>query len=330
MTQNQSEFLVVRLPEIAKWRGTPRAWALCGLIFLICAAVRFSLSWWLTPVLFLTFFPAIMAGALFCGWGGGLAVLVLSTLVAWYFFLPPYHSFVISDAETLIQLLGFLLVGTFGVALIAALVELVQRLDAAARLQEGLFRELQHRTANNMQIVAAMLHLTRDQVADEAALEVLDRAAARISSMAQLHRRLYSQEAYERGLEPILRDVLRESFGDVPVDVRLDVGVDGLSLDQMMSILLLVNEAAMNAAKHVFRPREGGRFEVSLAEPANGRVRLVIHDDGPGLPGATGRDDARSSLGMTIMRALARQLGGSLQVLEGPGTGLQVDIPLRR
>jgi two-component sensor histidine kinase len=86
----------------------------------------------------------------------------------------------------------------------------------------------------------------------------------------------------------------------------------------------------MNAAKHVFRPGEGGRFEVSLAEPANGQVRLVIRDDGPGLPGATGADDARSSLGMTIMRAFAGQLGGSLQVLEGPGTGLQVDIPLRR
>lgn len=330
MTQKQNEFWVVQLPEITKWRGSLRAWALCGLIFLACAAIRFSLSWWLTPVLFLTFFPAIMAGALFCGWVAGFAVLVLSTLVAWYFFLPPYHSFVISDAETFIQLLGFLLVGMFGVALIAALVELVQRLDAAARLQEGLFRELQHRTANNMQIVAAMLHLTRDEVADEAALEVLDRAAARISSMAQLHRRLYSQEAYERGLEPILRDVLRESFGDVPVDVRLDVEVEGLSLDQMMSILLLVNEAAMNAAKHVFRPRQGGHFEVSLAEPANGQVRLVIRDDGPGFAGTGEAEDSRTSLGMTIMRAFAGQLGGTLQVLEGPGTGLLVDIPLRR
>jgi two-component sensor histidine kinase len=280
--------------------------------------------------LFLIFFPAIMAGALFCGWGGGFAALGLSTLIAWYFLLPPYHSFAISDAETLIQLLGFLLVGTFGVALIVALVELAQRLDAAARLQEGLFRELQHRTANNMQIVAAMLHLARGEVADEAALEVLDRAAVRISSMAQLHRRLYSQEAYERGLEPILRDVLGEAFDDVPVDVRLDVGVEGLSLDQMTSILLLVNEAAINAAKHVFRSREGGHFEVTLTEPASGQVRLVIHDDGPGLPGSPNEDSASSSLGMTIMHAFAKQLGGSLQVLEGPGTGLQVDMPLRR
>jgi two-component sensor histidine kinase len=70
-----------------------------------------------------------------------------------------------------------------------------------------------------------------------------------------------------------------------------------LSLDQMTSILLLVNEAAMNAAKHVSRPGEGGRFDVSLAEPANGQVRLVIRDDGPGLPGATVRttQDRRSA-----------------------------------
>ena len=68
-------------------------------------------------------------------------------------------------------------------------------------------------------------------------------------------------------------------------------------------------------------------FTIALASPyGSGNYSTSTYNGG----GATGADDARSSLGMTIMHAFAGQLGGSLQVLEGPGTGLQVDIPVRR
>ena len=39
-------------------------------------------------------------------------------------------------------------------------------------------------------------------------------------------------------------------------------------MDQITAIVLLVNEAAINAAKHVFRKGEGTFFEVELAETA--------------------------------------------------------------
>lgn len=47
------------------------------------------------PVLFL-FFAAVMASAWFGGTGAGLFAVLLSTLLTDYFFVPPFHSFIIS------------------------------------------------------------------------------------------------------------------------------------------------------------------------------------------------------------------------------------------
>ncbi|MDO9713080.1 ATP-binding protein [Paracraurococcus lichenis] len=98
----------------------------------------------------------------------------------------------------------------------------------------------------------------------------------------------------------------------------------------MTALVLLVNEAALNAAKHAFRPGCDGVFAVSLQPHAGGGLRLVVRDDGTGpVVGASAGPPATSpagaqGLGMPIMRSLARQLGGELDVLDGPGMALAV------
>lgn len=112
-----------------------------------------------------------------------------------------------------------------------------------------------------------------------------------------------------------MSDVLHEVFRDLPVLVAVEIAPDiDLSLDQMTAISLLVNEAAMNAAKHVFRMGTGTTFKVELLKQKDG-LRLPIHDDGPGIR----RDSMseRQSLGMSIMQTFARQLGGSLRINVG-------------
>ncbi|WP_245434773.1 histidine kinase dimerization/phosphoacceptor domain -containing protein [Methylocystis rosea] len=290
-------------------------------------AIRIVLTPWLDPIKFLTFYPAIAAATLLCGWTRGLAVLLLSAATAWYLFYPPAYSFEIKDASTVVALVGFLLVGGFLVVLVAGMTDLIKRLEFANLAQESLFQELQHRVANNLQVVVAMLQGVRRDLSDEATAEAIANAQDRIAMMSDLHRRLYDRTAYENGLAPLMTDVLHEVFRDLPVLVRVDIASDiDLSLDQMTAISLLVNEAAMNAAKHVFRKGAGTTFKVELLKQTDG-LRLLIHDDGPGIR----RDSAgeRQSLGMSIMQAFARQLGGSLR-LNGPtGTTLKVEFPSR-
>ena len=92
-----------------------------------------------------------------------------------------------------------------------------------------------------------------------------------------------------------------------------------------------VMEAAANAAKHVFRAGQGTGFAVSLTALVDGRLRLMIADDGPGFEQASVVAGAKASrLGMGIMQSLAQQLGGRLGVTGGPGTTLSVDFPRAR
>lgn len=143
--------------------------------------------------------------------------------------------------------------------------------------------------------------------------------------MAQMHRRLHDGTAYTEGLEPLLREVLQDAFRDLPVKLRLSIPEDhGLSTDQTTAIVLLVNEAAINAAKHVFRQGKGTFFEVDLAEQSSGLLQLTVRDDGPGLSQTLTFDQDAESLGLGIMQAFARQLGGSLEVLPAAGTMFSV------
>jgi two-component sensor histidine kinase len=315
-----------RLAKVTADRQGIRPWLVALGIFAASILARLALGRWLEPHTFMTLFPAIMIATLLCGWRQGAAVLILTTLAAWYLLLPPSGSFGLDYANSIIWLIGFLLIGAFDIAIIAALAKLVRRLDEAKRVQESLFYEQQHRVANNMQIVTSILKNARRELQDSVAIEEISKAEAHIAGMAQLHRRLSDRSTYARGLEPVLRDVLAEAFRDPPVRVNVEAHAENLSIDQLTSIVLLVNEAAINAAKHVFRPGKGKLFEVKLSQRLNGRLRLVIRDDGPGIAAELGEEPGARSFGMNIMQAFAAQLGGSLEVLGKPGTTLSVEF----
>lgn len=302
------------------------SWTIALGLFTGSVAIRVAFDPFLAGMKFLTFWPAIALSTLICGWRQGTMVAILSGLTAWYFFIEPYGSFAIKDKSTLGALVGFCIVGASSVLLVAALRETIRRLELAKAVQETLFAELQHRVANNLQLVVALLRNAQRNLRNPVvAAETLNDAEGRIMAMAQLHRRLNDGTAYDRGLEPLLREMVASAFRELPVTVRIDVsGATDLTIDQMTAMTLLVNEAALNAAKHVFSKGLGSRFEVSLAKDASGRLHLSIKDDGPGIVPTA--DAETGSLGMGIMEAFASQLGGSLEVGHGGGTSLTVEF----
>ncbi len=305
-----------------RWTGV-RAWLLAGGLFALAFVARLALAQWLDPVPFILFYPAVVVTTLFCGWRPGALVVVLSAIAAWFFFVGPPWTFAIADLKEVLQLASFLLVAGFMLVLVEGLVQAVLQLDETARVKEDLFHELQHRVANNLQIVAATLQRAERDIQDPAAIRAIDHALGRMHSMAGLHRQLYDSAAYAQGVEPILRAVLTETLRDLPVDLTLEIRCGELTVGEMTVIALLVNEAAINAAKHVFRPNKGTSFEVLLAQVEGGRVQLTMRDDGPGISSETAAAP-QGRFGLAVMRGLAAQLGGALEILEGPGAALRV------
>jgi len=88
------------LRERARWRPYFIIRYGVALVFVAAAFVCTLLlqRYFQYPFLFL-FFAAVMAGAWFGGMGPGLFAVLVSTLVADYFFLPPLHTFVIDSTD---------------------------------------------------------------------------------------------------------------------------------------------------------------------------------------------------------------------------------------
>jgi len=100
-----------KLNELSIRRRGPWPWLVALSLYGAALAVRLMFAPLLEGMKFLTFYPAVAAVTLVCGWPQGLVVLVLSTVTAWYLFFTPVRSFDVPDVNTAGALVGFLIVG---------------------------------------------------------------------------------------------------------------------------------------------------------------------------------------------------------------------------
>jgi two-component sensor histidine kinase len=197
---------------------------------------------------------------------------------------------------------------------------------------DATIREIHHRVKNNLQTVAALLRLQSRRMDAPEARFALDEAVRRIGSIAVVHETL-SETQHEQvdfdevsdRLSAMVCDVTSEygnvtasrtgSFGSLPAQVATPLAV-------------AVTEIMHNAVEHGFEGRPG-TLVISARRSGQG-LRVVIEDDGAGLP--AGFDQATSSgLGLSIVRTLVEsELGGEIALSSGPsgGTSVTLSIPL--
>ena len=269
----------------------------------------------------MTFLPAILLAGLFGGVQIAILVMAVCTLVAWVMFFPPYGTFILATPHVITMVI-FVVTAVLVLYIILTLNAAIAELSEARERSNVLFRELQHRVANNLQFVAAVLMRRRKMLkADSPCSEALETAQARLETMSRVHRRLHDPESLDQPLQSYLESLCADliNSSDTPT-VRLTVESTSvpLTLNGLMSLSLIVAELVTNSLKHAFRGRDEGHISVSLVAAKGGYV-LSVGDDGPGLPSNFGKAQT-SSLGQGILQSLARQLHGKLVFDAGPGT----------
>ncbi|HEX4197760.1 MAG TPA: histidine kinase dimerization/phosphoacceptor domain -containing protein [Caulobacteraceae bacterium] len=189
-------------------------------------------------------------------------------------------------------------------------------------------RELQHRVKNNLQMITALIRIEARGVTDRTTSEGFDRLAGRVEALGILYRALTessSDDVIDLGI--YLSEIAAAVMHAHAVEgIHLDLQVDTLpvALDVAMPTGLVVNELLTNALKHAFRGRSGGVITLhSSIDP--GGCRIVIADDGVGLPDGTSwpRPGKLSAL---IVRSLVENAHADLTVRSAPGAGMQVTI----
>ncbi|NWK98102.1 histidine kinase [Sphingobium lactosutens] len=335
--QRSNERFVERLPLVL---DRPVYAYVLSLIF--CAAalmLRFAAD----PLLpsgypFVTFFPAVILSSFLFGVRPGIFSAILCGILSWYFFIPPPFGFVLNPAVAVAMLfysavvvVDILLIHFMQSANFAVAVER-ERSRTLADNRELLFRELQHRVSNNLQVAAAMLSLQRRHIDHDGARRALDDAAERLALIGRISRALYDPSGKGQNLREFLTELARDVLdASGRQDIRLSVVAPaGLTLDAntVIPLALVVAEAVSNAIEHGL-PDRAGRIEIALAEEGDG-VRLRIADDGYGVAADVDASKAES-LGLRIAHALAAQLGGSFVLEPGDPRGAiaRLDLPFR-
>ena len=197
-----------------------------------------------------------------------------------------------------------------------------QLVASNARL-EALLGEVNHRVANSLQLVAAMVRLQANALADAAAKSALADTQRRIEAIGQVHRRLYTSNDVEsvdmRDYLGALVEELAETWSSDAAPRRLVLLAEPVRLptDRAVSLGVIVIELVTNACKYAYGER-AGEVRVGL-DREGGDFLLSVEDDGCGMP-----PDAAprgTGLGTQLIAAMAKSLRSAVEYDRShPGT----------
>jgi two-component system, sensor histidine kinase PdtaS len=282
---------------------------------------------------FLLFLLVVIASTLAFGASVGFVAVASSTLLSALFF-EPVGSFAVRHAADLLKIELYAILAGGCVVAFAHLVLMAARdkTDALNRLDESksiLVRELAHGVANNFAAVAAFVRMKSSSISDAKAKSVLDEVIEQVRVMGSVHRRLRGGDAgASLDSQAFLHDLCEELEASMvrgrPLSIECKADSRQLCADQAVSLGLIVNELVTNAVKHAFPQGRAGCIRVSF-EVVGGQVRLCVEDDGAGFDG---RVQPNVGIGQDLVRGLARQLGGELEVKSTKnGSSFRLSVP---
>jgi PAS domain S-box-containing protein len=209
--------------------------------------------------------------------------------------------------------------------------ERTEELERRVKENEILVREVHHRVKNNLQLVSSLLNMQGRHFKEGRLRQALEECQGRVQTIALIHQRLYQSRdlahvpfaQYARGLA---ESVFRASdLTAAAIALEMEIDDVSLSVERAIPCGLILNELLTNALKHAFPDGRRGVVRVELRRRRPERLLLVVADDGVGLPRSIDARD-NGSLGLELVRTLAEQLDGDLQIEERSGTAFRLEF----
>lgn len=193
--------------------------------------------------------------------------------------------------------------------------------EKLAAERQRLMQELNHRVKNNLALVEAMIgmQMRRQSAIDGSELR------ARVHAISEVHDLLYQAGGDSQVDLVTLIEQISRSPAIIPEERSITVnfrhgGPLRLRPDRATPLALIVTELLTNAVKHAFPESGAGEIDIAL-EKSDADIVLIVSDNGIGLP-----ERAERSSGLAMVRAFSQQIGGTLEVVSGEGSGAQFTI----
>ena len=199
------------------------------------------------------------------------------------------------------------------------------RFEALAAERALLMREVNHRVGNSLQIIAALLHLQSSASPNDDVKAALAAANRRVMAVAQVHRRLYtSDDVGTVALDQYLKALVDDLAGSAQDGTSLTLAAEPCEVDpdRAVAVGVIVTELILNSMKHAY-PDGSGPIRVLLRPDQDGRIVLVVEDDGVGQAAAVPSPTGQRGIGRMIVKAMATKLGADKREDE-THTGMRV------
>src|SRR6476660_554300 len=247
---------------------------------------------------FAAFFPVITLAAFLWGLKPSIFAIGLSTVVAWFFFLPPRGSFSAPDLDTSISLIMFVCSG----GLIAYIGEAYHRslhdCQNEAEKRSLLLREMAHRSRNTFAVAQAIV--TRSLRNDPAMAETINHRFAALFATNQLLTNSEDQTA-------TLKDLID---GELACYGTKRIRASGphvvLTAKPAQALALIIHELGTNAAKPGALSSPNGVVSINW-EVINEAVSLTWKESG----GPSIKTPSKVSFGSTLITSMLTPLEGS-------------------
>jgi two-component sensor histidine kinase len=185
-----------------------------------------------------------------------------------------------------------------------------------------------------LQLAISLLGVQARHVEDPDCRGALETAMGRLRRVGEVHALL----TYRSGSPDMIdcADYLRrlcreieESLSPSGARVTIEVDTEEEAVwppDLVVPLGLIVGEAVTNALKHAFPEAREGRVGVELRAEGGGTMRLLVEDDGVGMPA----ERREGSLGLRLIEMFAKQVQGRALMKAGrggQGTAVMVTFP---
>lgn len=207
---------------------------------------------------------------------------------------------------------------------------LLEHTEELLEQQSTLLREMRHRIANSLQIIASILLLKAGSVSSEETKNELRAAHQRVMSVAAVQSHLNTSDGIEQiEMGPYLAKLSAGLASSMvgpkqAIDIAVAASEGSLPTSHAVSIGLIVTELIINSIKYAFpRTRKSARIRVTF-ETAQADWKLTVSDNGIGKrPHET--SNASTGLSTALVAALAKQLRAQTSETSS-ARGLMVEV----
>lgn len=184
-------------------------------------------------------------------------------------------------------------------------------------------KEAHHNIKNSLNILLSLIRMEEhNHIPIE---EIIADTKSHLKSVSVMHEKIYQSETLvDIKLKGYIDSIVESLFEIYSSDIKYVSKVEDIKLNskQAGSLGLIINELINNTVKYAFPEGNPGKVEIKIGRLDN-KIEVEYRDSGVGIPDSVDFDNP-SSLGLTVIHNLTKQIDGNIKYVYDNGTCINI------